>query len=75
MTSIVKVTRRGQTTIPVKIRKKYGIKEGDKLLIEETKEGLIIKIIPRLEELAGIDAGIAEPEEVKKEIEKLREEW
>ncbi|MBO3808327.1 MAG: AbrB/MazE/SpoVT family DNA-binding domain-containing protein [Candidatus Brockarchaeota archaeon] len=75
MGSIVKVTRRGQTTIPVKLRKKYGIKEGDKLLIEDAKEGLIIKIIPRLEELAGVDAEIAKPEEVKKEIEKLREEW
>ena len=73
--SVVKVTRRGQTTIPVKLREKYGIKEGDRLLIEDTGEGLMIKVIPRLEELAGVDAEVARPEEVKKEVEKLREEY
>jgi len=31
------------------------------------------KIILRLEELAGIDAKFAKPEEIKKEIEKLRD--
>jgi AbrB family looped-hinge helix DNA binding protein len=73
--SVVKVTRRGQTTIPIKLREKYGIKEGDRLLIEDAGEGLMIKVIPRLEELAGVDAEVARPEEVKKEVEKLREEY
>ncbi|MGQ9597632.1 MAG: AbrB/MazE/SpoVT family DNA-binding domain-containing protein [Thermoproteota archaeon] len=75
MGQVVKVTRRGQTTIPLELRKKYGIKEGDELLIEDTSEGLLIKVIPKLEELAGIDAKIAKPEDVKKELEKLREEY
>lgn len=75
MGSVVKVTRRGQTTIPIKLREKYGIKEGDRLLIEDAGEGLMIKVIPRLEELAGVDAEVARPEEVKKEVEKLREEY
>ncbi len=75
MSSIVKVTRRGQTTIPMELREKYGIKEGDELLIEDTGKGLMIKVIPRLEELAGIDAKFAKAEEIKKEIEKLREEY
>jgi AbrB family looped-hinge helix DNA binding protein len=75
MGSIVKVTRRGQTTLPVEFRKKYGIKEGDELLIEDSGKGLIIKVIPRLEELAGVDAEFGKAEEIKKEIEKLREEY
>jgi len=33
---VVKVTRRGQTTIPLEFRKKYGIDEGDKLVVEDT---------------------------------------
>ena len=38
--NIVKVTRRGQTTIPQKIRRQCGIKEGDRLIVEATPEGV-----------------------------------
>jgi len=75
MSSIVKVTRRGQTTIPQKFRQQYGIKEGDELLVEATKEGLLLKVIPKLENMAGIDAKYGKVEEIKKEIDKMREEY
>lgn len=75
MSSIVKVTRRGQTTIPQKFRQQYGIKEGDQLLVEATKEGLLLKVIPKLENMAGIDAKYGKVEEIKKEIDKMREEY
>ena len=73
--SIVKVTRRGQTTIPVEIREQCGIKEGDKLLVQLTEKGILFKPIPKLLDMAGIDAGYGTPEEIKKEIDKLREEY
>ena len=75
MSSIVKVTRRGQTTIPQKFREQYGIKEGDQLLVEATKDGLLFKVIPKLENMAGIDAKYGKVEEIKKEIDKMREEY
>ena len=75
MTSIVKVTRRGQTTIPVEIREKFEIKEGDELIVEATEKGILFKPIPKLEDMAGIDAEFGTPEEIKKEIDKLREEY
>ena len=75
MENIVKVTRRGQTTIPLKIRKQCGIKEGDKLLVEVTEEGVLFKSVPKLDEMAGIDAEFATPDEVNKKIDKLREEY
>jgi len=75
MSSTVKVTRRGQTTIPQKFRQQYGIKEGDQLLVEATKEGLLLKKIPRLEDLAGVDAKFGKVEEIKREIDKMREEY
>jgi len=71
----VKVTRRGQTTIPMALREKYGIKEGDELLVEDAGEGLLFKKIPKLEELAGVDAKFGKVEEIKQELEKLREEY
>jgi AbrB family looped-hinge helix DNA binding protein len=73
--SIVKVTRRGQTTIPIEIREKCGIKEGDKLTVEITEKGILFKPIPKLLDMAGIDAGYGTPEEINKEIDKLREEY
>jgi len=73
--NIVKVTRRGQTTIPAKFRAKYQIREGNKLIVEDTEEGLLFKKIPRLEDMAGIDAGYATVDEVKKMVDKLREEY
>lgn len=72
---VVKVTRRGQTTIPVEFRKKFKIKEGDELLVEATDEGLLFKVVPRLEDLAGVDAKYGKVEELKRELEKLREEY
>ena len=75
MQNVVKVTRRGQTTIPAEIRQKLGIKEGDQLLVEATEKGALLKPIPRLEDMAGVDAEYGKVDEIKKEIDKLREEY
>jgi AbrB family looped-hinge helix DNA binding protein len=39
----VVVTKKGQTTIPVKLRRKYKIEEGTKLTVIDTKEGILFK--------------------------------
>jgi len=75
MRSVVKVTRRGQTTIPAELRKRFGIKEGDELAVEPTEAGLLLKVFPKLEEMAGIDAKFGKAEEIKRKVEKLREEY
>jgi antitoxin PrlF len=75
MQKIVKVTRKGQTTIPAEIREKLGIKEGDDLAVEAIDQQVVFKRIPKIEELAGIFAGHADVAELKKEIDKMREEY
>lgn len=75
MQKTVKVTRKGQTTIPAEIRVKLGIKEGDDLAVEATEQEVIFKLIPKIEDCAGIFAGHAEVSELKREIDKLREEY
>ena len=76
MTSVVKVTRKGQTTVPVEVRQKLLIKEGDKLLVEATEHGQVIFTpIRKLEDCAGIYSKYAKPEEMKKHIDMLREEY
>ena len=75
MQRIVKVTRRGQTTIPREFREKYSIHEGDELLMEDLSTGLVIRTVPRLYDLAGVDSKFGKVGEVKEELEKLREEY
>lgn len=72
---VVKVTRRGQTTLPAQYRDRLGIDEGDDLLVEETERGLLVRRIPALLALAGVDARYGTPQEAKKVIEQMREEY
>jgi len=71
----VKVTRRGQTTLPAEYRVRLGINEGDDLLVEEAGQGLLVRRVPGLLDLAGVDAKYGTPEEAKKAIERMREEY
>lgn len=75
MQNVVKVTRRGQTTIPAQLRQKFKIEEGDELLVEATDRGILFRPTRKLEDCAGIYSKYGKVEEVKKEIDKLREEY
>jgi AbrB family looped-hinge helix DNA binding protein len=44
LVEVVSVTKKGQATIPKRLRKKYGIK--DKVLIEEDEKGIVLKPLP-----------------------------
>jgi antitoxin PrlF len=44
LAEVVSVTKKGQATIPKRLRKKYGIK--DRVLIEEDEKGIILKPLP-----------------------------
>jgi AbrB family looped-hinge helix DNA binding protein len=74
MTEDVVVTRKGQTTIPIQLRKKYRIVEGSRLEATDTGEGVLFKPKLSLFDLAGSGAGKATVKEVKELLEKLREE-
>lgn len=69
------VTRKGQVTIPAEYRKKYKIKKGVKMLVEDTSKGILLKPILSLEEQAGIDAGKYDVKELKASLDRMREEW
>lgn len=42
--AVVTVTKKGQATIPKKMREKHGI--GRKALVEDTEEGVLLKPLP-----------------------------
>ena len=52
---ITKVTSKSMVTIPAKIMRKYGIKEGMRVKFIECETGILMIPIPKLEDLRGID--------------------
>jgi AbrB family looped-hinge helix DNA binding protein len=68
----VTVTRRGQTTIPIQLRKKYGIEEGTPLEVEDTGSGILLKKAKSTLDLLG--TGKRSEKEVFTLLDKMREE-
>jgi AbrB family looped-hinge helix DNA binding protein len=66
MTEEVVVTRKGQTTVPVKLRKKYGIYEGTRLLVEDTGKGILLRKVTGTLEIIGSGSKHASVEEMKR---------
>lgn len=70
---IVLVTRKGQVTIPASKRKKYGIRQGMRVLVKESNEGILIKAITPIEDLAGVDASVISLDEMRKKLDDIRQ--
>jgi len=68
------VTRKGQTTIPARLRKKFKIEKGTRLEVIETEEGILFKPKMSTWDLAGSGSKFATVEEMKKLLDKLRAE-
>jgi AbrB family looped-hinge helix DNA binding protein len=68
------VKKKGQTTIPVRIRKKFKIEEGTRLAVVETDEGILLKPKKSIWDMIGAYSKFGTPEEVKKELDELRRE-
>jgi len=68
------VTRKGQVTIPVELRRKFHLEEKSRVQIFEKNGEIVIKKCPSFYDLAGTGAGEATVEELKKELDEMREE-
>ncbi len=66
------MTRKGQVTVPVELRRKYGIVEGTKMIVEDSSQGIIFKVVQKVEDLAGVDAGKISLEKALEMIDKIR---
>jgi AbrB family looped-hinge helix DNA binding protein len=62
MHNTITVSSRGQITIPVALRAKYGIEEGDKLYAEESENGFFIKKTVDIFSLKGFLSGVHLPD-------------
>ena len=71
---LVKVARKGQVTIPVEQRRKYGIRQGMKLLVREDPKGILLTPIPSMKDLAGVDAHKMSVDEMRIRLDRMRSE-
>ena len=74
MTDEVVVTRKGQTTIPARLRAKYGMEEGTRLIVVDSGDGVAFKRAVTMSDLAGSGAAHGTPEGMKGRLDKMREE-
>jgi AbrB family looped-hinge helix DNA binding protein len=68
----VVVTRKGQTTIPKELREKYGLKEGTRLDVFDTGEGVLLRKALGTVDLMGTGKGTFK--ELVKRLDKMRRE-
>jgi antitoxin PrlF len=74
MTCELRVTRKGQVTIPVELRRKFKIEESSRVQITEKNGEIVIKKCPSFYDLAGTGAGEVTVEAAKKELDEMRAE-
>jgi len=71
LTTVV-LTRKGQTTIPQRMRDKYGLTEGTRLEAIDTGEGILFRKAPSTVDLAGTSRRTYG--ELQKRLDRIRRE-
>jgi len=74
MTCEVVVKKKGQITIPVKLRRKFGIEENSKLEMTEQEGVIVIRKCPGILDLAGSGSGKGNVAELKRLLDQMRSE-
>lgn len=71
--TVVRVSPKGQATIPKPLREKYGIEAPGEVLIYEEGNRIVIEPVLSIDELHGIHAGDHEPGEVLAKVGEFRD--
>jgi antitoxin PrlF len=72
--TVVRVSQKGQATIPKGIREKFGIETPGEVFVYEEQGRIIIEPVPSPDELHGIHAGEHEPGEVLERVHEMKDE-
>lgn len=51
--SYSKLTKKGQVTIPAKLRRRYGMQSGSTISFKESNDGIIVRPLPDIADSAG----------------------
>jgi len=69
------VTRKGQITLPVEIRRALGIKEGDKVELSLGDAGQALVILRPVRSIAEVTFGAVAPRKQPEDFQELRREF
>jgi AbrB family looped-hinge helix DNA binding protein len=72
--TIVRVSKKGQATIPKELRERFGIDTPGRVFIHEEDGKIVVEPLPSVEELQGIHAGRYERGEVLEHLREMKEE-
>ena len=72
--TVVRVSQKGQATIPKGLREKFGIETPSEVFIYEAEGRIIIEPVPSPDELHGIHSGKHERGEVLERVRELKDE-
>jgi AbrB family looped-hinge helix DNA binding protein len=68
-----KVTKKGQVTIPSRLREQHGFGEGVIVAFKETEQGLVIESVPDITESAGRLSKFGAADDVIRDLLRSRE--
>jgi looped-hinge helix DNA binding domain, AbrB family len=71
---VVRVSQKGQATIPKGLREKFGIETPGEVFVYEEQGHIIIEPVPSPDELHGIHAGEHEHGEVLEHVREMKDE-
>lgn len=71
---IVRVSQKGQATIPKGLREKFGIETPGEVFVYEERGQIIVEPVPSADDLHGIHAGERERGEVLQRTHELKDE-
>ena len=71
---VIRVSSKGQATIPKDLRERFGIEAPGKVLIHEEEGKIVVEPLPSVEEMQGIHAGRYEKGEVLRHLREMNEE-
>jgi AbrB family looped-hinge helix DNA binding protein len=72
--AVIRVSKKGQATIPKELRKRFGIDTPGKVLIHEEDGKVVVEPLPSAEEMQGVHAGRYEKGEVLNHLQEMNEE-
>ncbi|MEF8776116.1 MAG: AbrB/MazE/SpoVT family DNA-binding domain-containing protein [Haloarculaceae archaeon] len=67
------MSKKGQATIPKKLRERFGIETPGKVLIHEEEGKIVVEPVPSVEEMQGVHAGRYEAGEVLEHLQEMNE--
>lgn len=70
---VIRVSEKGQATIPKALRERFGIDTPGRVYIYEDEGRIVVEPLPSVEEMQGIRAGTYERGEVLEHLREMRE--